>query len=125
MIRANSEFIQLHAQRLIVSSFVIISVVACSGPPEETIEQYAKNPIGCDSQSAQWYAERVATPSGQAELKKRAKTFEMRADYHSAQIDFVSISQTERSEHVRKTISCLREFQWSVETLAKAGISAK
>jgi hypothetical protein len=113
------------ATTLLAAILAISSAVACSGPPDETVEQYAKNPYGCNVQSAEWYADRILTTDGQAELKKRAKNFQMRGDYHGTQIDFSSISKQERSEHLRKAIQCLTEVKWSLETLAKAGISAK
>lgn len=107
----------------IVFAFAVI-MTSCSAP-RETPEGYAKNPTGCDAKPEEWYAEMAATQSGRIALQNRARDFDMRARFHETQVDFMSNSNTDRSAHKNKALQCVREAQWSLETLFKAGVPVK
>lgn len=102
---------------------VVVGSLFLTGCGEkETIEQYAKSPIGCEVRPAEWYADKVKTKLGQDELRKQIRSYKMRAEYHGRQTDFASLTAAEKSEQVNKTLHCLREIMWASETLQKAGL---
>jgi hypothetical protein len=102
----------------------VLSLIGC-GEKVETIEQYAKNPVGCESRPAQWYEELVSTKAGQDHLRRQIQSYQLRAEYHGRQSDFSSLSAAEKSEQVNKAIQCLREVKWASETLLKVGLPIK
>ena len=92
---------------------------------KETIEQYAKSPVGCETRPAQWYTEKITTTPGQDELRNQIRSYQIRAEYHGKQIDFASLTTAEKSEQVNKSLQCLREVMWASEALQKAGLPVK
>lgn len=98
-------------------------VISSCSQPAETLAQYAANPVGCEAMPADWYAEQGRTAAGRRVLQERSRVTTQRGEFHRQQIDFVSISRDERQAHIGKALTCLREAQWSQETLAKAGES--
>jgi hypothetical protein len=109
-------------------ALTLLLAVGCgqqqSAPPEETMEQYAKNPVGCEPKRPEWYTEQVQTKEGQDELRRRIKSYTMRGDYHGRQMRFTSLSEADKVKQAGTAVTCYTEVKWALETLAKAGLEA-